>query len=445
MKSTLCAFAVFLLHQAIGADFSALVEKEVPALVETYKRLHAAPELSYFEEKTSAFVAKELRSLGFTVTERIGKHHQPGLTGYGVAAVLKNGDGPVVLVRTDLDALPVEEKTGVPYASKVRMKNENGDEVPVMHACGHDVHITCFLGTAKMLVQLKDQWKGTLLLVGQPAEEVIAGAKAMLADGFYSRFPKPDYALAMHDNPFLETGKVGYTPGFALASSTPVDIIVRGVGGHGSKPESAKDPVVLASQLVLALQTIVSRENAPFDPAVVTVGTIHGGTKRNIISDEVKLELTIRAYKEEVRKKILSSIERMAKGMAAAAGVPPERAPIVFVDEKMAGPPTYNDPALTERVVKVFTTTFGSNNVVKIDPVMGSEDFGFFSLDRQIPAVMFWLGATDPEKIAESKRTGAPLPFLHSPLFAPVPEPTIRTGVKLMTTAVLELMRPPQR
>lgn len=422
-----------------GAD---LLEKELPGLVEMYKRLHANPELSYFEEKTAGFVAGELRGLGFTVTERIGKHLQPGLVGYGVVGVLKNGDGPVVLVRTDLDGLPVEEKTGLPYASKARMKNENGEEAPVMHACGHDVHITCFLGTAKILVASKEKWKGTLLLVAQPAEETLAGAKAMLADGFYSRFPKPDFALALHDNPFLPAGMVGYTPGFALASSTPVDIRVRGVGGHGSKPESAKDPVVLASQLVLALQTIMSRENAPFDPAVVTVGTIHGGTKRNIIPDEVKLELTIRTYKEEVRQRILASIERMAKGMAAAAGVPAERAPIVHADEKMAGPPTYNDPALIERLVKVFTATVGAANVVKVDPIMGSEDFGFFSLDRQIPAAMFWLGAADPAKVAESKKTGIPLPFLHSPLFAPVPEPTIRTGVKLMTAVVLDLMKP---
>lgn len=424
-----------------AADLAALVEKDVRGLVDVYKKLHAAPELSYFEEKTSAFVANGLRSLGFTVTERIGKHHQAGLTGYGVVGVLKNGEGPVVLVRTDLDALPVEEKTGLPYASKARMKNENGEEVPVMHACGHDVHMTCFLGTAKLLTQLKDQWKGTLLFVAQPAEETLAGAKAMLADGFYTRFPKPDFAVALHDNPFLEAGKVGYTPGYALASSTPVDIIVRGVGGHGSRPESAKDPVVLASQLVLALQTIVSRENSPFDPAVLTVGTIHGGTKRNIISDEVKLELTLRTYKEDVRQKIVVAIERVAKGMAAAAGVPPDRAPIVQADEKLAGPPTYNDPALTERLVSVFRETLGKQNVVKIDPIMGSEDFGFFSLDRQIPAAMFWLGAADPAKVAESKRTGVTLPFLHSPLFAPAPEPTIRTGVKAMTAAVLDLMK----
>jgi hippurate hydrolase len=347
----------------------------------------------------------------------------------------------VVLVRTDLDALPVAEKTGMPYASKARMKNENGEEVPVMHACGHDVHVTCFVGTAKVLVSLKDRWQGTLLMVAQPAEEVIAGAKAMLADNLYDRFPKPTVAVAMHDNPFLPAGTVGYTPGYALASSTPVDIVVRGVGGHGSKPESAKDPVVLASQIVMALQTVVSRENSPFDPVVLTVGTIHGGTKRNIIPDEVKLELTLRTYKEDVRQRVIASIDRIAKGLAAAAGVPAERAPIVHVDEAMAGPPTYNDPALTERLVHVFTDLLGAKNVIKVDPVMGSEDFGFFSLNQQIPASMFWLGATDPVKFAESRKTGTPLPFLHSPLFAPLPEPTIRTGVRLMTAVVLDLMK----
>ena len=435
------ALMLSLAAAASAADWQRLIEPELPRLLETYKRLHANPELSYMEEKTAAFLAQELRQLGFEVSERIGKYHQPGLTSYGVAGVLKNGAGPIVLVRTDLDGLPVAEKTGLAYASKARMKNENGEEVPVMHACGHDVHMTCFLGTAKLLVAMKQEWKGTLLFVGQPAEELLAGARAMLADNFHQRFPRPNYAIAMHDNPFLPAGSVGFTPGYALASSTPVDITVRGVGGHGSKPESAKDPVVLASQLVMALQTLVSRENSPFDPVVLTVGTIHGGTKRNIIPDEVKLELTLRTYKDDVRQRVVASMDRMAKGMAAAAGVPAERAPIVHADEKMAGPPTYNDPALTERLVRVFTATFGAENVIKVDPVMGSEDFGFFSLNQQIPASMFWLGATDPAKAADSKKNGTTLPFLHSPLFAPLPEPTIRTGVIAMTAAILELMQ----
>ena len=442
MKSFACAFAIAAAASAPAADLQKLVEPDLPRLVETYKRLHAAPELSFLEEKTAAFIAQELRQLGFHVTERVGKYeHQRGLTCYGVVGLFKNGDGPVVLVRTDLDGLPVAEKTGVPYASKARMKNEKGDDVPVMHACGHDVHMTCFLGTAKLLVALKDQWKGTLLFVGQPAEEMIAGARAMLADNMYQRFPKPSYAIALHDNPFIPAGTVGYTSGYALASSTPVDILVRGIGGHGSKPESAKDPVVLASQMIMTLQTLVSRENSPFDPVVLTVGTIHGGTKRNIIPDEVKLELTLRTYKDDVRQRVIGSVERVAKGMAAAAGVPSDRAPVVTVDEGLSAPPTYNDPALTERLVRIFHRTFGTNNVIKVDPVMGAEDFGFFSLNQQIPAAMFWLGATDPVKVAESKKTGTPLPFLHSPLFAPLPEPTLRTGVIAMTAAVLDLMK----
>lgn len=439
--SFVCAIAFAATPLARATDWQKQIDADLPRLIETYKGLHAHPELSYFEEKTAAFIARELRQLGFEVTERIGKYHQPGLTGHGIAGVFKNGSGPVVLVRTDLDGLPVAEKTGLPYASKARMKNENGEEVSVMHACGHDVHIASFLGAAKLLVALKGQWSGTLLFVGQPAEEVIAGARAMLADDFYQRFPKPNYALAIHDNPFLLAGTVGYTGGYALASSTPVDIVVRGVGGHGSKPESAKDPVVLASQLIMVLQTLVSRENSPFDPVVLTVGTIHGGTKRNIIPDEVKLEITLRTYKEEVRQRVLASIERTAKGMSAAAGVPPDRAPIVTADEKLAGPPTYNDPALTERLVRVFNATLGTSNVIRVDPIMGSEDFGFFSLNQQIPAAMFWVGVADPAKFAESKRTGTPLPFLHSPLFAPLPESTIRTGVTLMTAAVLDLMK----
>ncbi|MEJ7619097.1 MAG: amidohydrolase [Pyrinomonadaceae bacterium] len=334
-----------------------MIDRDLASLVATYKMLHASPELSHYEEKTSAFVAKELRTLGYTVTERIGKYKRPEWIGYGVVGVLKNGAGPTVLVRADLDALPVEEKTGLSYASKVRVKNEAGQEVGVMHACGHDVHITALVGAAKMLAQLKDEWRGTLILVGQPAEETIDGARAMLDDGLYDKFPKPDYAIALHDHGLIAAGKVGQTPGFALASSTSVDITVRGVGGHGSTPEFAKDPIVVAAQIILALQTIVSRENSPLDPAVVTVGTIHGGTKRNIIPEEVTLQLTVRAYKEEVRLKLLASIERIAKGTALAAGIPPELAPIVKVSETES-PATYNNPAPTERLSVAFQSAW---------------------------------------------------------------------------------------
>ncbi|MGZ8844500.1 MAG: amidohydrolase, partial [Pyrinomonadaceae bacterium] len=422
-------------------SLDSLLDREIASLVSTYKMLHAAPELSHHEEKTAAFVAAQLRSLGFTVTERVGKYDRPEWTSYGVVAVMKNGDGPTVLVRTDLDALPVEEKTGLPYASMVKTKNDAGQDVSVMHACGHDIHITTLLGTAKMLSELKAQWHGTLVLIGQPAEETIDGAKAMLADGLYSRFPQPDYAIALHDNADLEAGKVAYCPGYALASSTSVDVIIRGVSGHGSRPEATKDPIVIASQVILALQTIISRENSPLDPAVVTVGSIYGGTKRNIIPEEVTLQLTIRTYKEDVRQRILASVERIAKGVAQAAGVPDDRMPIVKLIENEIAPATYNDPPLTERLASAIGRTIGNNNVVKAAPVMGSEDFGHLSLDHKIPAVMLWLGAIEPSRVEASRKLGMPLPSLHSSLFAPLPEPTLRTGVKAMTAAVLELMK----
>jgi len=422
-------------------SLDAMVDREIAQLVSTYKMLHAAPELSHYEVKTSAFFAAQLRAFGYEVTEHVGRFTQPNWKGYGVIAVMKNGDGPTVLVRTDLDALPVEEKTGLPYASTVKTKNDAGQDVSVMHACGHDIHITNMLGTAKMLAQLKNQWRGTLVLIGQPAEETIDGAKAMLADGLYSKIPKPDFAIALHDNAELEAGKVAYCPGFALANSTSVEITIRGIGGHGSKPESTKDPIVVASQTIVALQTIVSRENSPLDPAVVTVGSIHGGAKSNIIPDEVKLQLSVRSYKEEVRQRILASIARIAKNTALAAGIPEALAPIVKVSDTEVTPATYNDPKLTERLAGAFEKTLGASNVVRWPPIMGSEDFGNFSLDNQIPSCMFWLGAVEPTKVEASKTSGKPLPSLHSSLFEPLPEPTLRTGVKAMTTAVLELMK----
>lgn len=426
---------------AAQQSLDALVDRELPQLVSTYKALHAAPELSYYETKTSAFLAQQLRALGYDVTENVGKYDRPEWKGHGVVAVMKNGAGPTVILRSDMDALPVEEKTGLPYASTVKTKNDAGQEVSVMHACGHDVHMTTLLGTAKMLAQLKDQWRGTLVLIGQPAEETVGGAKAMLADGLYSRIPKPDFLIALHSNADFEAGKIGYAPGYALANSTSVEITIRGLGGHGSRPESTKDPIVVAAQTVLALQTIVSRETSPLDPAVVTVGSIHGGAKSNIIPDEVKLLLTVRSYKEEIRKRILASIERITKNIAFAAGIPEDRAPIVKVSETEYTPATYNTPELTERLARVFEKTLGADNVLKWPPVMAAEDFGRFSLDQQIPSSMFWLGIVDPAKVEESRKTGKPLPSLHSSLFAPVPEPTLRTGVKAMTTAVLELMK----
>jgi hippurate hydrolase len=418
-----------------------LVDRELPKLLETYQYLHRNPEISYQEAKTSAFIATELRKLGFEVTERFGKYDDPKRVSYGVVAVLKNGNGPTVLIRTDLDALPLEEKTGLPYSSSRKTKDDAGQEVSVMHACGHDIHITSFLGAASLLSQLKDRWRGTVLMIGQPSEERGAGAKAMLNGGLYTQFPRPNYILALHDNASMEAGTVGLCEGYTLASVTSVDIVVRGVGGHGAYPHMTKDPVVLASEIVVALQTIVSRENSPFDPAVVTVGSIHGGTKHNIIPDEVRLQITVRAYKEDVRKKILASIERIARGIATAAGVPSERMPVIIVDENEFTASTYNDPEFTRRVFRSFQSALGKDNVLKVDPVMGGEDFGAFSLEGKIPLCIYWLGAIDPAKVEKSQKDGAPLPSLHSSLFAPLPEPTIRTGMKATASAVLDLLK----
>jgi amidohydrolase len=425
-----------------ASKLDAAIEEELPALVSTYKDLHAAPELSHHEDNTAALLAARLRSFGYEVTEHVGKYPKPEWQGHGIVAVMRNGVGPTVLVRADMDALPVEEQTGLGYASHVKTKNDAGVEVGVMHACGHDIHVTSLIGVAKVLSETKDQWRGTVVLIGQPSEETIDGARAMLADGLYSKIPKPDYALALHDSSDLEAGKIGYTPGYALASSTSVDVIMRGRGGHGSRPEASKDPIVLAAEFVMAIQTIVSRENSPFDPAVVTVGAIQGGTKYNIIPDEVHMQLTIRTYKEEVRQRILASLERISKGIALAGGVPADRAPIVKASETEVTPAMYNDPALTEREAAALKRSLGIDNVIERPPVMGSEDFGQFGLEgHKIPTFMFMVGAINADRIANSEKSGVPLPSLHSSLFWPVPEPTIRTAVKAMTVAVIELTK----
>jgi amidohydrolase len=441
-------FAVLVAQLASMAAFAqtptidSLIDQRLPALVSTYKMLHASPELSHHEEKTSALLAQQLRGLGYEVTEHVGKYEKPEWQGFGVVAVMRNGNGPTVLLRSDMDALPVEEQTGLPYASHARTKNEAGQEVAVMHACGHDIHMSSLLGTAMVLAGLKDRWHGTVVLVGQPAEEMIDGARAMLADGLYSRFPKPNYCLALHDSGDLEAGKVRYTPGYALAASTSVDVIMRGRGGHGARPEATKDPVVAAAEFIMAIQTIVSRETSPLDPAVVTVGSIHGGTKNNIIPDEVRLQLSVRTYKEEVRQRILASLERIARGIALARGIPEDRAPIVRPSDTEVTPALYNDPALTERVVGALQKSMGSENVLEGPREMVSEDFGRFGLeDHQIPVCMLRIGAIDAARIAKSKESGTPLPSLHSSLFWPAPEATIRTGVKALTVAVLDLMK----
>ncbi len=415
---------------------------ELPSLLAIYKDVHSHPELSWHEEKTSALVAKELRAAGCEVTENFGKYDKPGPKSYGVVGIMKNGKGPTVLVRTDMDALPVEEETGLPYASKVTTKNDEGKDVHVMHACGHDAHIAAFIGTVRALQQLRNEWQGTIMFVGQPAEETGNGARALLKGGLYNRFGKPNFALGFHDKADLEIGHIGVTEGPTYANVDSVNITVRGIGGHGAYPHRTKDPIVLSAEIINALQTIASRENNPLEPIVVTVGSVHGGTKHNIIPDEVKMQLTVRGYKSEVRDRVLKAIERITKGIATAAGVPDDHAPIVEVLQDQFTPVTYNNPELTRRLVEVWKKALGADKVDKADPTMGGEDFSEYSLpDHSIPAVDFHIGAVDPAKIAEFKKEGKELPSLHSSKFAPVPDPTIRVGIVGMTSAVLELLK----
>ncbi len=422
-------------------DMDALVSHELPSLLEIYKGLHRAPELSRHEKNTSALLASELRAAGFTVTDHVGKYSDAKQTGYGVVAVLKNGAGPVLLIRSDMDALPVEEQTGLPYASTVRTKNDQGQEVGVMHACGHDIHMTSLIGTARVMSAMKNRWHGTLVLVGQPAEEVVDGARAMLNDGFFDRFPVPNFVIALHDDATIDAGKVTVAGGYIMADSTSAELLVRGLGGHGSAPEATKDPVVTAAEIITSLQTIVSREMSPFDPAVVTVGSIHGGAKGNIIPDEVKLQLTIRTYKEEAREKILASIARMAKGIALANGIPEDRAPVMTTSDTEHTPATFNDPKLSARVDASLRKALGDSNVSVTQPTMVGEDFGRFGRDGKIPTCMFRLGAVDPVKAAEIRRTHGRFPSLHSSLFQPLPEPTLRTGVKAMSSTAIDLLQ----
>src|SRR6267378_2103475 len=335
-----------------------LADAELPSLLAIYKDIHTHPELSGHEERTASLAAKELRAAGCQVTERLGKYENSELKDYGVVGVMKNGDGPTVLVRTDMDALPVHEETGLPYASTVTTNNDDGKEVPVMHACGHDAHMSMFIGVARALVKLKDQWHGTILFVAQPAEETGNGARALLNAGLYEKFGKPDFALGFHDKADMQTGHIGVTEGYTYANVDSVDVTVRGVGGHGAYPHKTKDPIVLAAETINAWQTIASRENNPLDPIVVTVGSIHGGTKHNIIPDEVKMQLTVRTYKAETRERVLADIDRIAKGCAAAAGVPADRMRIVEV-QKDGLPATYNNPDLTKRLVAVWKKQLG--------------------------------------------------------------------------------------
>jgi amidohydrolase len=398
-----------------------------PELDALYLDLHRHPELSFQEEKTSATVAARLRALGFEVTERVG--------GFGVVGVLENGTGPTVLVRTDMDALPVEEKTGLPYASTVTARDDAGRTVPVMHACGHDVHMSAFVGAATLLSRARASWKGKLVFIGQPAEERGAGAAAMLKDGLYARFGKPDFAIAVHDTNDVAAGSVGWTAGPALASVDSVDVVFHGKGGHGAYPHTTVDPVVMGARFVVAVQTLVSRENSPFDPAVVTVGSFQAGTKHNIIPDTAHLQLTVRSYKETVRRRLLDGIARIARAEAAAAAAP--REPEVTFSEPT--PATTNDPALTRRWVAAIAAALGADHVQERPPVMGGEDFSHFGLSG-VPAAMVWVGAATPAALAEARAAGRPMPSLHSALFAPDRGPAVRTGAAALTLGVLELL-----
>jgi hippurate hydrolase len=431
---TLClALAGVFLSAPARADDTVLTQDEAAYLLSLYKQLHRAPELSFQEKESAARMASEMRAAGFEVTENIG--------GYGVVGVLENGDGPTVMVRADMDALPVSEATGLDYASSVTVEDEQGNSVPVMHACGHDMHMTVLVGTVRYLAEHRDTWKGTLIAIAQPAEERGAGARAMLADGLFTRFPRPDYNLAFHVSPDLRAGTIGYIPEFAMANVDSVDITFRGIGGHGAYPHKSKDPVVLAAYFITAVQTLVSREVEPIEAGVVTIGSIHGGTKHNIIGNEVKLQLTVRSYSDETRRTLLDGIARIARGQAISAGLPEELYPVVKFSEFYT-PAIYNDPALTERVTTLLSEELGRENIIRIKPVMGGEDFAAYGrVEPRVPSLMLRLGVVGAADHAASISGGKKLPSLHSPAFAPVPAPSIETGVKAMTSALTDLLQ----
>src|SRR5688572_28191919 len=409
-----------------GQDAATWAKTNAPALVDLYRHFHANPELSFEERETGARVAKELRDVGIEVTEKVART--------GIVGLLKNGPGPTVMIRTDLDALPVTEQTGLAYASKVKVKGEAGD-TGVMHACGHDIHITNLIGTARWFAANKDRWQGTLFFLGQPAEERIGGAKVLLEEGLFTKFPKPDYAIALHCDSRLATGKVGVRGGYALANVDSCDITMIGRGGHGAYPHTTIDPIVLAAQLVMSLQTIVSREIKPIEPAVVTVGSIHGGTKHNIIGNECHLQLTIRSYSDEVHKQIHEAIVRKAKAVAAGAGAPEPK--VVFSD---GTPAMFNDEKLAARLREVFIRVLGAENVDNPAPEMGGEDFSMYG-KAGVPILMFRLGTIEPRRLARMKQLGQNPPSLHSPLFYPDADETLVTGITTTVAATLELLK----
>jgi amidohydrolase len=392
-----------------------------------YLDLHQNPELSSHETRTAAKLAERLRSAGYDVTEHVG--------GTGIVAILKNGAGPAIMLRTELDALPVEEKTGLPYASKVHTKDDAGHDVPVMHACGHDLHMASLIATAEIMARSKNTWHGTLMLVGQPAEETISGAKRMIDDGFMTRFPKPDAAVALHVGNLLPAGKIGIAPGTYDANADSLRITIYGKGGHGAAPHTAIDPIVIAARTILALQTIPSREVKPGELAVVTVGYIHAGTKNNIIPDSAELGLTVRTYKAEVRKQVLAAIAQITKAEAEAAGAPREPT----IEHYESTDSVYNNPALADRLKSTLETALGKDNVVTEGPITASEDFSYF-VEQGIPGFYFSLGGADPEKFAQAKAAGTTLPSNHSSLFAPDIDPALHTGMVAEVTVVRSLL-----
>jgi hippurate hydrolase len=406
----------------------------MPGLTTIYRDLHANPELSGQEKRSSAILAAEAKKAGFEVTTGVG--------GHGVVAVMKNGPGPVVMLRADMDALPVAEQTGLPFASKVKAVGIDGQETAVMHACGHDTHMTAWIETARRMAAMKDRWSGTLIMIGQPAEEVNGGASAMIKDGLFTRFPKPQYVVGFHDSASLPAGTVGYTPGYAMAAVDSVDILVKGIGGHGAAPATTKDPIVLAARIITSLQTLASREIDPQDAVVVTVGSIHGGTKHNIIPSEVKMQLTVRSYSKETRQHLLDGIKRIARGEAIAAGLPDELMPVVSTFGT-SGIATYNDEPLTNRLAAVFKTRFGDKRVEQTKPVMVSEDFPEYrEADPQhIQSTLFWVGGVPQAKWDAAGGDTAKLPSLHSPFWAPDAEKVIATGSEAMVTAAMDLLQ----
>jgi len=422
---------VVVLQATVAAQrsLSSDVDAIYPDIETLYKDLHRNPELAFQETQTAATLSARLKTLGFEVTTGVGKT--------GIVAIMKNGAGPTVMLRTELDALPVAEKTGLPFASSVTTKNTAGQLVPVMHACGHDIHMSAWAGTARFMAEHKDRWRGTLMLVGQPAEEALGGAVAMLQDGLFTRFPRPDFALSLHDDDTMPAGTIGYHAGLFRAMSDRVEITVYGRGGHAAMPHNTIDPVVLAARIVLSLQTIVSRENNPSDPVVITVGSIHGGTQGNIIPDEVKLELSVRTLTPQVRTRTLAAIRRIAKGEADAGGAP--REPLVTAPA-VAPLPVVNDPALISRLAGALKTALGDQNVVEMPAKMTSEDFAQYGA-AGVPSALLHIGAVNRAKLEESRRSGIPVPAPHSPEWAPDFEPTLKGAIRAEVTTLLELLR----